>query len=383
MQDNQGHSPAIEAWLRLSQANGVGPVLCQKLIEHFESPEQILGASATHLCQVDGIGQKRAAGILRSGNEFNAAEELARADKQGVHVLHIQDPRYPCPLQRIHDPPPVLYVKGQITRAHGLSLAIVGSRQCSLYGQEQAARLAHLLAASGFTIVSGMARGIDAGAHQGALSAGGQTLAIQGCGLARIYPSEHKSLFHRITANGACISELPMDAEVLPEHFPARNRIIAGLSLGTLVVEAGLRSGAMITARLALENNREVLAIPGRIDSPLSRGPHKLLKQGAVLVDSINDVVDALGVIGEQLSDHVQTTMADLEHRHQKEQAMRTIQFTPSEKQIYQCLSRDPIHIDGIATQTGLGAGKVTADLVSLQLKGQVKSLPGNLFVRK
>ncbi len=383
MQDNQGHSQAIEAWLRLSQAKGVGPVLCQKLIECFKSPDQVLGASATRLCQVDGIGPTRAADMLRSGNEFDAAKELTQAEKQGVHLLHIQDPRYPCPLQRIHDPPPVLYVKGQITRAHNLSLAIVGSRQCSIYGQEQAARLAHLLAASGFTIVSGMARGIDAFAHQGALSAGGQTLAVQGCGLARIYPPEHKQLFHRIAANGACISELPMGVEVKPEHFPARNRIIAGLTLGTLVVEAGLRSGAMITARLALENNREVLTTPGRIDSPLSRGPHKLLKQGAVLVESINDVVDALGTVGAQLTDHVQTTLKDLERQHRKEQSMRKVHLTPSEKQIHQCLSGDPIHIDGIATRTGLGAGKVSADLVSLQLKGQVKSLPGNLFVRR
>lgn len=382
MQDNQCHSPDIEAWLRLYQASGVGPVLFQKLLKRFKSPQQVLGASATQLCQVEGIGQARAAGILDSLDAFDVDRELALADQQGVHILHLQDSRYPRPLQRIHDPPPVLYVKGQITRAHGLSLAIVGSRQCSLYGQEQAARLAHLLGASGFTVVSGMARGIDAAAHQGALSAGGQTLAVQGCGLGRIYPPEHRSLFHKITAQGACLSELPMGAEALPEHFPARNRIIAGLSLGTLVVEAGLRSGAMITARLALENNREVLATPGHIDSPLSRGPHKLLKQGAVLVDSINDVVDALGTIGEQLSDHVQTTLADLERKHQKKQALRPIQLTPSEKQIHQCLSSDPVHIDGLARQTGLGAGKITADLVSLQLKGQVKSLPGNMFVR-
>jgi len=383
MQENQGHSPNIEAWLRLSQASGVGPVLCQKLIKHFGTPDQVLGASAAQLCQVNGIGQTRATGILRSCHEFDAARELALAKRQGVHLLHIQDPRYPCSLQQIHDPPPVLYVKGQITRAHSLSLAIVGSRRCSLYGQEQAARLAHLLGASGFTIVSGMARGIDAAAHQGALSAGGQTLAVQGCGLCRIYPAEHERLFHKIAANGACLSELPMGAEVLPEHFPARNRIIAGLALGTLVVEAGLRSGAMITARLALENNREVLATPGRIDSPLSRGPHRLLKQGAVLVDSINDVVDALGAIGEQLTDHVQTTLEGLDRKHQKEQQKRSIHLTPSEEKVYQCLSRDPLHIDIIATHTDLGAGRVTADLVSLQLKGQVKSLPGNLFVRK
>jgi DNA processing protein len=383
MEDNQGHSPDIEAWLRLSQASGVGPVLCQKLIKRFKTPDQVLGASSTQLCQVNGIGQTRAAGILRSCHEFDTAKELALAERQGVHLLHLQDPRYPCLLQRIHDPPPVLYVKGQITRAHNLSLAIVGSRRCSLYGQEQAARLAHLLAASGFTIVSGMARGIDAAAHQGALSASGQTLAVQGCGLSRIYPSEHRSLFHKIAANGACLSELPMGAEVLPEHFPARNRIIAGLTLGTMVVEAGLRSGAMITARLALENNREVLATPGRIDSPLSRGPHKLLKQGAVLVDSINDVVDALGTIGEQLTEHVHSTLKDLEHQHQEEQRKRATHLTASEEKVYQCLSSSPLHIDIIATDTGLGAGKVAADLVSLQLKGQVKSLPGNLFVRR
>ena len=230
------------------------------------------------------------------------------AAKLGVWIIHMEDPRYPPGLRQIYDPPPVLYVKGTLDRADNLAIGIVGCRRCSLYGQEQSSRLAHLLAASGFTIVSGMARGIDTAAHTGALAAEGRTLAVQGCGLSRIFPPENAKLFELISASGACISELPLRAEPLAENFPPRNRIIAGLSLGTIVVEAGLRSGAMITAQAALESNREVMAVPGKVDSPLSQGPHRLIKDGAKLIETVEDVMEALGYIGEQLKDHTALT---------------------------------------------------------------------------
>lgn len=380
MSEQPQHAVNIERWLALIRADGVGPTLFHRIVGHFGGVEQALGAKAEEFARIEGIGPAKASRILRSLGEANPNQELEAAQRQGVHLIHMADPRYPTPLKRIYDPPPVLYVKGELTQRHQLCVAIVGSRHCSLYGQEQAARFAHLLANAGFTIVSGMARGIDAAAHRGALSAGGQTLAVQGCGLATCYPPEHKKLFEEIWTHGACISELPMDAAPKREHFPARNRIIAGLSLATMIVEAGLRSGAMITARMALENSREVLALPGRIDSPLSRGPHQLLRQGAVLVESIEDIVSSLGAIGAEMQDHVQTTLEDLSRENRTKKQPVIDHLTDTEQMIYGCLGQEPLHADHVTGHTRLPVGKVTADLVSLQLKGLVKSLPGNLF---
>ncbi len=382
MCDIPNHSDNIDSWLRLIRADGVGPVLFHRLLKYFGSVDQALGASAHQLTQIEGIGPSKAHRIIRSILETDIQGELAWARKLGVHLIHMDDERYPHPLKRIFDPPPVLYVKGRLVRENNLCIAIVGSRHCSLYGQEQAARFSHLLANAGFTVVSGMARGIDTAAHQGALSAGGQTLAIQGCGLATCYPPENKRLFHHIAANGACISELPLSAEPRREHFPARNRIIAGLSLGTIVIEAGMRSGAIITARLAMENNREVLALPGRVDSPLSKGPHTLIKQGAVLVESIEDIMESLGVIGKQLRDHVQASIEEVSKHQTEKRNVTQLHLSPAEQSIYDCLGRDPLHADHITAATRLPAGKITGELVSLQLKGLVKSLPGNFFIR-
>jgi len=275
------NSPDIEKWLKLIRAEGVGPVAFGKLLTRFGSVDAALGASVSGLTKVEGIGFKTAERIASTREKFDTCAELERAGKLGVWMVHIKDPRYPPLLKQIYDPPPVMYIKGTLGREDNLAIAIVGSRRCSLYGQEQASRLAHLLAASGFTIVSGLARGIDTAAHQGALAAEGRTLAVQGCGLANIFPPENGKLFELISLNGACISELPLQYEPLSENFPPRNRIIGGLCLGTIVIEAGLRSGALITARTALENNREVMAVPGKIDSPVSKGPHRLIKQGA------------------------------------------------------------------------------------------------------
>jgi DNA processing protein len=229
-----------------------------------------------------------------------------------------------------------------------------------------------------------MARGIDTAAHQGALSAGGRTIAVQGCGLARIYPPENKKLFELISESGACISELPLDYEPLSENFPPRNRIIAGLSLGTIVVEAGLRSGALITARMALENNREVMAVPGKVDSPLSKGTHSLIKQGAKLIESVEDVMEALGYIGEQLEGHA---IAAVEKAVEKIGTplfdIRELKLSKSEKAIFEYLDKEPLHIEQIIADTNLTAGSVNASLVSLRLKGLIKQLPGSLFVKK
>jgi len=384
MTQPQPNSPGIENWLRLIRADGVGPVTFAKLIKRFGSPDRALGASVSELSKIDGIGFKTAEQIAATRNKFEPDKEIDLAEKLGVWLITLEDKRYPPVLKQIYDPPPVLCIKGTLAREGNLAISIVGTRRCSLYGQEQASRLAHLLASAGFTIVSGMARGIDTAAHQGALAAKGRTIAVQGCGLANIFPPENKKLFELIAESGACVSELPLRCEPLSENFPPRNRIIAGLSLGTIIIEAPLNSGAMITAGAALDNNREVMAVPGKIDSPLSKGAHQLIKQGAKLVESIEDIMEALGYIGEQLQSHataaateasekVETSLFDASH----------LRLTDEEKKIYSGLDKEPVHIDQIIGDTDLPAGTVNAGLVSLQLKGLIKQLPGNLFLRR
>jgi DNA processing protein len=379
------HSAGIEHWLSLIGADGVGPVTFRRLVDQFGSVEAAMGASAGQMAGIEGIGAVTAERIAASRGRVEVQQELDLANRLGVHLIHLDDPRYPSALKAIYDPPPVLYIKGQIRREHQLAVAIVGSRHCSLYGQEQASRLAHLLCGVGFTIVSGMARGIDTAAHQGALSAGGQTLAVQGCGLANIFPPENRRLFELISQTGACLSELPLKAEPLASHFPCRNRIIAGLSTATLVVEAGLRSGAMITARVALENNREVMAVPGRVDWPQSKGPHQLIRQGAVLVESPQDVLDALGQIGTCLQSSWETASRQPapDPVAGSREATMSGSLSDVERAVCKALSPEPTHIDQIVAATGLSAGQVSAALVCLQLKGLVRSLAGSLFIRR
>lgn len=379
-----GNSPDIEKWLKLIRAEGVGPVSFGRLLKQFGAVDAALGASVAGLAKVEGIGFKTAERIVSTRDKFDTCAELELAEKLGVWIVHFDDQRYPPLLKQIYDPPPVLYVKGTLTREDNLTIAIVGSRRCSLYGQEQASRLSHLLAASGFTIVSGLARGIDTAAHQGALAAEGRTIAVQGCGLANVFPPENRKLFELVSLSGACISELPLRYEPLSENFPPRNRIIGGLSLGTIVIEAGLRSGALITARTALESNREVMAVPGKIDSPVSKGPHRLIKQGATLVESVEDVMEALGYVGDQLKDH-----ATLAARKATEKAETPLFEMPRanlkgpEKQVHESLGTEPQHCDEVIAETGLPPGAVSAALVSLRLKGLIRQFPGNLFARR
>jgi DNA processing protein len=379
----QQNSVDIEKWLKLIRADSVGPVTFAKLIKHFSTIDYVLGASVSELAKVDGIGFKTAEQIAATRDKFNTSAELELARKLGVWLINLADERYPSLLKRIYDPPPVLYIKGSLVAADNLAISIVGSRRCSLYGQEQSSQLAHFLSSAGFTICSGMARGIDTAAHQGALSAGGRTIAVQGCGLANIFPPENKKLFELIADSGACISELPLQYEPLAENFPPRNRIIAGLSLGTIVVEAAPNSGALITAAAALENNREVMAVPGKIDSPLSRGTHQLIKQGAKLVESVEDVMEALGYIGERLQSHVTAAAAEASERIEKPLFdVSQLNLSGNEKTIYDCLSKEPLHIEQIIAGTNLTPGGINAGLISLRLKGLIRQLPGSLFLR-
>ncbi len=379
-----GHSSGIEKWLKLINAEGVGPVSFRKMLAHFGAVDGAFGASAAELMRIDGIGSKKAEAIIRTRDAFDAAGEVALASKLGVAILSLEDERYPPVLKRIYDPPPVLYVKGELARSDNLAVAIVGSRRCSIYGREQASRFAHLLAAAGFTITSGLAAGIDTAAHQGALAAGGRTIAVQGCGLANVYPPENKGLSEMITKSGAVVSELPLRYESLAENFPPRNRIIAGLSLGTIVVEAGNRSGALITAQMALENDREVMAVPGRVDSPLSKGCHELLRKGATLVESIDDVTEALGHFGQQLKEH---SSAAAEAATEKVEAplfdVSELKLSDNEREIYDCLGNEPIHLEEIIAEADLSPGSINAGLISLRLKGLIKQLPGSMFIRR
>jgi len=377
------HSVDIEKWLKLIRADGVGPTTFAKFIRHFGSADRALGASVSELAKVNGVGSKTAERIATTHGKFDTAAELELAGKLGIWIINFDDKRYPPLLKKIYDPPPVLYIKGSLTRQDNLAISIVGSRHSSLYGQEQSSRLAHLLSSSGFTICSGMARGIDTAAHQGALSAGGRTIAVQGCGLANIFPPENKKLFGLIAESGACISELPLRYEPLSENFPPRNRIIAGLSLGTIIVEAPLRSGALITARAALESNREVMAVPGKIDSPLSKGTHSLIKDGAKLIESVGDVMEALGYIGEQLESHVSDAAAKARESVEKPLFDASqLKLSADEKTIYDCLDKEPAHIEQIIADTELTPGSVNAGLISLRLKGLIKQLPGSFFVK-
>jgi len=384
MAKTQENSPDIEKWLKLAGAEGVGPVTFGKLVNYFETPERALGASVSELAKVEGIGLRTAEKIAVSRDRTDAVGDLELAEKLGVWIVHLQDERYPPLLKQIYDPPVVLYVKGTITEQDNLSVAIVGSRRCSLYGSEQASRFSHILAGAGFTVCSGMARGIDTAAHQGALAAGGRTLAVQGCGLANIFPPENKKLFEEIAESGACISELPIRYEPLAENFPSRNRIIAGLSLGTIVIEAGLNSGALITAKAALDCNREVMAVPGKIDSPLSRGANKLIKDGAKLIDGIEDIMESLGSVGARLKEHVNDVAGGVAAKVDMPLFdIGRLNLSDSEKSVYGFLHSDPVHVEQVISDSQLPAGSVNAAIVSLRLKGLIKQLPGNFFVRK
>ncbi|MDO8301966.1 MAG: DNA-processing protein DprA, partial [Sedimentisphaerales bacterium] len=353
------------------------------LLKQFGSVDSALDASVCELTKVDGVGTRTAEQIVRTREDFNVEGELALADKLGVCIMNLEDERYPAPLSGIYDAPPILYVKGTLVRQDALAIAIVGSRRCSIYGQEQAGRFAHLLASSGFTIVSGMARGIDTAAHRGALTAKARTIAVQGCGLSHVFPPENKQLFEEIAASGACISELPLAYEPRSENFPPRNRIIAGLSLGVIVVEAMERSGALISAKAALEYDREVMAIPGKIDSPLSAGSHRLIKDGAKLVDRVEDVMEALGYIGDQIKSHVSTAASEAQGKMETPLFdIARLALSPDETTVHNCLSKEPIHIEELIGATHLAVGTISASLISLRLKGLIKQLPGNLFIR-
>lgn len=364
--------PELLAALRLNLVPGVGPRTLQTLLERFGSQAAVFAASGATLQQVEGIGPKLSAAILAARHSTDAEQEWARCRERGVELILRGSPGYPRALAEICDPPGVLYCRGKLEQRDGLAIAIVGSRKCTIYGRQQAERLAGSLARAGFTIVSGLARGIDGAAHQGALAAGGRTLAVMGTGLADIYPPEHRALADRVVAQGALVTESPLDQAPLPGLFPQRNRIISGLSAGVIVVEASRRSGALHTVRHAIEQGREVFAVPGRVDSLASEGCHDMIRDGATLVRSVDDVLETLGPLVAPVS----TTSTETVHMP------RELTLEPQERQILNLVGADPIHVDEILNAAGIEASRVLATLTVLEMKRFVRRLPGGNLCR-
>lgn len=338
------------------------------LLKHFGSPRAAWEASVKELTGAPGIGANDPENLARRRAEFDPAEEAARLRCAGMKFICYNEPGYPENLLQIFDPPPVIFIKGSVKSLDKLAIAVIGSRRPSPYGLLVAEKFARDLAALGVTVVSGMARGIDTAGHKGALSGGGRTVAVLGCGLDVVYPRENKRLMDKIVDSGAVISEYPLGTPPEPWHFPARNRIISGLSLGTVVVEAAEKSGALITADFALEQGRDVMAVPGNVVSPLSRGPHKLIKQGARLVEGAGDIIDEMGL--ERL------------FPIQEEDAGGKVKMSVEEKALYNLLSLEPVSLDELIDRTGFLPQKVLAALAYLEIKGLTRQMPGKLYVR-
>ncbi len=321
MAESDDETPLLDL-IQLSMVAGVGPHLSHALLEHFGSASRALDASRRELLNVDGVGPKLADKLARARQDFDAAAELALCRRHDVSVIVRGDARYPSPLQNIPDPPSLLYVRGTIEPRDQIAIAVVGSRHCTPYGTRMAERLSASLARTGFTVISGLARGIDAAAHRGAIKAGGRTIAVLANGLESVYPPEHEELARAVAASGAVVSEMPMRQSPLAGLFTQRNRIISGLALGVLVVEATPRSGSLSTASHATEQNREVFAVPGPADSLASRGCHRLIRDGARLVETVDDILEELGPLVQE----VRTDPGEPPVRHPAELALSELE---------------------------------------------------------
>ena len=352
-------------------AEGVGALLYRRLVGRFGGPQEVLAASLRDLEAVEGIGPKTAA-ALHAARQLDVEPIRRRAEALGVRIIALSSPDFPPALRSIYDPPILLYVKGTLLPQDVLAIAIVGARRCSIYGQTQAERLAAGLSHLGFTVVSGLARGVDVAAHRGALRAKGRTLAVLGCGLARVYPPEHKEMAERIAEQGALISELPLATAPQREAFPARNRLVSGLSLGVLVVEAARNSGSLITARHAAEQGREVFALPGQVDNPLNRGSHALIKDGAKLVENVEDIIAELGPLAETLKIGEEEAPCE----------PRSLGLNEKEARVYSALSSTPQTLDELIAVLRLPVSEVSSTLTVLELRRLAKQLTGKRFVK-
>lgn len=356
------------AWLRLSLTPGLGPATLRQLLATFGLPQDVLAAGFSALARQLPEALARSLSAPSSSEIEQAITRTERwlADTPGAALISLADPEYPASLLETADPPPLLYARGRIELLARPALAIVGSRNCTAQGAENARDFAQTLARGGLTIVSGLALGIDAAAHRGALEAGAaSTIAVLGTGADRIYPASHRELAERLCLEGLLISEFPLSTPAIAHNFPRRNRIIAGLSRGVLVVEAALRSGSLITARLASESGREVFAIPGSIHSPLSKGCHRLIKEGAKLVETGNDILEELRLAP------VPTSARSQPSRHE-----------PLHEALLEALGHDPIDFDTLAARLSLDPAELSARLLELELNQDIERLPGNRYQR-
>jgi DNA processing protein len=361
-------------WIILNMIPGVGSLTFRRLVRFFGSPSAVLNVPLKELVMVRGITPVVCQNIINHRDSIQIDHELDLISRFNCKVITIEDENYPASLKAIYDPPPMLYVKGELLSTDSRAISVVGTRNATNYGKMVAEQLSNQLASRGITIVSGMAHGIDTAAHSGALSASGRTIAVMGSGLDVIYPTENSGLFEKIIGSGAAISELPMGTQPHRGMFPRRNRLISGISLGTLIVEASKQSGAIITADFALEQGREVFAVPGQIFSEMSKGTNELIKQGAKLVDSVEDILD-------ELPSYTFSSTADEDIKN--EDVRIELQLSQDECAIWKVISSSPIHIDDISRQSALPAFKVSSALVMLELKGLVQQLSGKMFVKK
>jgi DNA processing protein len=362
---------STEACIALNMLPKMGPVRLRKLLQVFGTPERVLAARGAELRAVEGIGAEVAEQITSWESIVDLSGELQRIRDFGATVITAESPLYPRQLREIHAPPIVLYVWGELTERDQHSIGVIGSRRTTHYGSECAKKLSYQLAYAGLTIVSGLARGIDTAAHQGALAAKGRTVAVIGSGLSNIYPPENAGLAEKIASgSGAVVSEFSMEVEPDRQTFPMRNRIISGWSHGILVVEAGLNSGALITASQALEQGRAVYAIPGHINAPTAHGSNRLIQQGAKLVMEANDILDDLSILLPEAKPAARAAERPLP------------QLTADERRVYDAIDAAETSIDDISTRAELPSGTVSSTLLRLELKRLVKQLPGKHFVK-
>ena len=358
-----------EAYLILNALRLVGPVRVRKLREALGAVEGLLAQPTSRMAGVEGVGQAVAESIRGWEKSFDLEKELKQIEKLKLQVIDVEDPSYPSLLREIHDPPMVLYYRGNLEAVRGASIGVVGTREATGYGIELAKKLGYQLAYAGVGVISGLARGIDTAAHQGALAAKGKTAAVLGCSMDQVYPAENRALAEKMEESGGCVmSEFCLGTAPDRQTFPMRNRIVSGLSKGLLVVEAARASGAMITAKQALEQGRQVFAVPGRIDHPQSGGCHQLLKDGARLVESVEDVLAEF----EFLLPPSEMPSINLPQGNLGEQ----------ERKVLEALGREEMHMDVLTRKCGLPSPAVSATLLKLEMKRWVRQMPGKYFTR-